>query len=263
MGMLKIAYQNVGGRNLNQHMWLEECRQREVDVIFVGEVYTPKEGLGTVNMMGYELVAEIKGGSRVVAYWKQGMGDKGRIIVDEEDAIGIHWKGRKIIGVYGKGKGKGIWYKTWVEKIVGYLKDSEGVLIGDWNAHHPRWSLTGKRDARGGALEEAIMEVGAEIFKTKGPTWERVVKGKQQQSRIDLVFAKGDQIVDRLRKHKLGSDHWGLIMEMKGPHEWAEIEKEVVDWDKVDETVGKGKKEEEKNNELVKFRRNHLKKIKL
>src|SRR6266576_661072 len=65
-------------------------------------------------------------------------------------------------------------------------------------------------------------------------------------------------------------------MEMKGPHEWEEIEKEVVDWDKVDETVGKGKKEEEKNNswywelkgeteydKLVEFRQNHLKKIKL
>ena len=40
-------------------------------------------------MMGYELVTEVKVGMRVVAYWRQGMGDVCEVIIDEVDAIGI------------------------------------------------------------------------------------------------------------------------------------------------------------------------------
>ena len=83
-----------GGGNKQQHAWLEECRQREVDIIFVGECYVPKYGLGTISMLGYELVTEVKVGMRAVAYWRQGMGDVCEVIMDEVDAIGIKLQGR-------------------------------------------------------------------------------------------------------------------------------------------------------------------------
>ena len=56
--VIKIAYQNVGKGNKAQHAWMENCRQKEVDIIFVGEVFIDKRRHGKINMMGYELVAE-------------------------------------------------------------------------------------------------------------------------------------------------------------------------------------------------------------
>ena len=41
-----------GGGNKQQHAWLEECRQEEVDIVFVGGGYTPKSRVGTINMLG-------------------------------------------------------------------------------------------------------------------------------------------------------------------------------------------------------------------
>ena len=79
------------GGNKQQHGWLEECRQREVDINFVGECYVPSSGLGTINMLGCELVTEVKVRMSVVACWRQGMGDDCIVIMDEVDAIGIEW----------------------------------------------------------------------------------------------------------------------------------------------------------------------------
>lgn len=117
---MKIGYQNVGGGNKQQHAWLEECWQREVDVIFIGECYIPKRGLGMMNMMGYELVTKVKAGTRVVVYSRQGMGDICEVIMDEVDAIGIKWQGRKIVGVYGRTKVEGgsRRYGEWVRKVA-------------------------------------------------------------------------------------------------------------------------------------------------
>ena len=47
--VIKVAYQNVGGANKAQGMWLEECQQRGMDVIFVGEVWIPKGRTATIN----------------------------------------------------------------------------------------------------------------------------------------------------------------------------------------------------------------------
>ena len=41
----------------------------------MGEVFIDKRRHGTINMTGYELVAELKVTSKVAAYWKIGMSD--------------------------------------------------------------------------------------------------------------------------------------------------------------------------------------------
>ena len=87
-----------------------------------------------------------------------------------------------------------------------------------------------------------MLEVGAEWRKTKRPTWERMVRGRHIKSRIDLVFYKGEEIVRKVRKVKLLSDHWGLLVDMEGDNEVEPVERVGVDWDRVDEMVGKGKK---------------------
>ena len=75
--------------------------------MFVGECYVLKRGLGTINMLGYELVSEVKAGIWVVAYWRHSMGEVCEVIIDEVAAIGIKWQGSKIVGVYGRRKVEG------------------------------------------------------------------------------------------------------------------------------------------------------------
>ena len=94
-----------------------------MDIIFVAECYVPKSGLGMINMMGYKLVTEVKVGMRIMAYWRQGTSDVCEVIIDEVDAIGIKWQGRKIVGVYGRRKvegGNGR-YEVWLKKVTSVL----------------------------------------------------------------------------------------------------------------------------------------------
>lgn len=98
-------------------------------------------------------------------------------------------------------------------------------------------------------MNEAILDVGAEWWKTKGPTWQRVVGGRFVKSRIDLIFFKGEEMIRKVKRVKLLSDYWGLLVELEGDNEVESTERVVVDWDRVDETVGKGKKKEEANED--------------
>ena len=86
---IKVKYQNVGEGNKGQHARLEFCKQKEMDIIFVGEVLVPRNGNGTINMAGYELPTGVKKGTKVAAYMKSGIGNQARIILEEEYPIGF------------------------------------------------------------------------------------------------------------------------------------------------------------------------------
>ena len=98
-------------------------------------------------------------------------------------------------------------YGKWVDRVFQLLRYQDGLAIGDWNAHHEEWSLIRKGNKRGRLLHEAAEEVGASWIRPDGPTWERKVGGKVKQSRIDLVFAKGVEVIGKIGKAKLASDH--------------------------------------------------------
>ena len=66
--VIKIVYQNMGKGNKAQHAWLENCRKKEVDIMFVGEVFIDNRRDETINMTGYKLVAELRVTSKVAAY---------------------------------------------------------------------------------------------------------------------------------------------------------------------------------------------------
>ena len=80
----------------------------------------------------------------------------------------------------------------------------------------------------------------------------------------------------KVKKVKLLSDHWGLLVDMEEDNEIEPVERVVVDWDRVNETVAKGKKQEEVNEDwywelkgetaygkLLEFRRNHRRTIQI
>ena len=68
------------------------------------------------------------------------------------------------MGVYGRRKveGESRRYGEWVKKMAGVLRRSDGILLGDWNAHHLKWSSNAKLDTGGVALDEAMLDAGAE-----------------------------------------------------------------------------------------------------
>ena len=45
---------------------------------------------------------------------------------------------------------------------------------------------------------------------------------KVKQSRIDLVFVKGVEVIGKIGKAKLASDHWGILVEVEGDPQLAE-----------------------------------------
>ena len=74
-----------------------------MNIILVGEVWIQKGKVTTINEIGYELVTEIRKSSRIAVYWKQGMGDTCKVIMDKDRAIGIKCEGKRLIRVYMKG----------------------------------------------------------------------------------------------------------------------------------------------------------------
>ena len=91
--------------------------------------------------------------------------------------------------------------------------------MGDWNAHHESWSLDGGTNTNGRVLQQAMEGVVAKWIGTRGPTWERRVDRELLQSRIDLVFIKGLKLKGKIKRLKLASDHWGLMVEVEGSSE--------------------------------------------
>ena len=69
------------------------------------------------------------------------------------------------------------------------------------------------------------------------------------KSRIDLIFYKGEEMIRKVSRVKLLSEHWGLLVELEGDNEVESTERVVVDWGGVDETIGKGKRKEEVNED--------------
>ena len=90
------------------------------------------------------------------------------------------------------------------------LRNKDGILIGDWNAHHPIWSEKGKENRKGRSLEEAINGIEARWKGMKGHLLERKVGQELRTSRIDLVFEKGQIIQGKIQSQKIGLDHWGI-----------------------------------------------------
>ena len=273
---IKVAYQNVGGGNKGQHAWLEYCKQKEMDIIFVGEVFVPRNGSGTINMAGYELATEVKKGTKVAAYWRSEIGNQARIILDQEDAIGFECGNARIVGVYGRGKSNTREYEQWAQRVVQKLRNKDGILIGDWNAHHPTWSEKGKEDGKGRSLEEAINGIGARWKRMKGHAWERKVGQELRTSRIDLVFEKGQIIQGKIQSRKIGSDHWGIWTTIKLGIETDEIKRQAIDWDGIEKTLQKDKKPEERDekwydtltgttayDKLLQFKERHMKEVRV
>ena len=115
------------------------------------------------------------------------------------------------------------------------------MLVGDWNAHHSLWSVDGSSSSRGRVLAEWVQEKGAELRFGQGYTFTRRRGGGVVQSRIDFAVLGGGALCGEISYEDGLSDHkWvgGRVRcEVEGP---LQVQREVIDWDMVEITVGDG-----------------------
>ena len=71
--------------------------------------------------------------------------------------------------------------ESWEDKIT------EGVMIGDWNAHDKEWD-TRRQDAKGRVLSEWTKGKGFQLQDSDDITFIREREGELITSMIDLVF---------------------------------------------------------------------------
>jgi len=102
--------------------------------------------------------------------------------------------------------------------------------VGDWNALNQAWNPLNKDDTRGKDMEEWIVEKGFEIEgEYDEPTWERIVNGRRQQSRIDLFISRGSKNWQKVKLDKFLSDHWAIIAEIDWNGKVEEVVREKID----------------------------------
>ena len=58
MGILKVAYMNVGRGCVAAHVFLESCGRKEVDICFVGECWVARDGNGTQSHPDYVMLVQ-------------------------------------------------------------------------------------------------------------------------------------------------------------------------------------------------------------
>ena len=55
------------------------------------------------------------------------------------------------------------------------------------------------------------------------------------------------EVKGKIKRLKLALDHCRLLVEMEGNSNWSKVERKVINCDRVDETLGVGKNEVEKD----------------
>jgi len=72
-------------------------------------------------------------------------------------------------------------------------------------------------------MVEKGFEIGGEY---DGPTWERIVNGQRQQSRIDLFVSRGPKNWQKVKSDKFLSDHWSILAEIDWNWKLEEVVRE-------------------------------------
>ena len=85
----------------------------------------------------------------------------------------------KVAGVYRKGDEGTQDIQAWITVTEQTAGIGRRLAIGDWNAHHPDWSLKTNRDNRGTQLQEGMTQLGLNV--AKECFWETFRRGEQQK----------------------------------------------------------------------------------
>jgi len=121
--------------------------------------------------------------------------------------------------------------------------------VGDWNAHNQAWDALNEDDMRGKDVKEWIVERGFKIGgEYEGPTGERIVNRRRQQSWIDLFISKGPKNWQKVKSDKFLSHHWAIIAEIDWNGKLEEVVREKIDWDILSRELNMLEEDEEKGD---------------
>jgi len=239
-----VAYQNVAGQCEGTYTFLEWCKKRRIDIVFVGEVWVDKKGTGTQSHPSYTLESKVEKRKRTMVYWRKKMDGAVKVIIEDKRLALVEVWGHKLGGIYVDRKLSGGKWTEWLESL-----NEADCLVGDWNAHNQAWDPLNENDTRGKDMEEWMVEKGFEIGgEYDGPTWERIVNGRRQQSRIDLFISKGPKNWQKVKSDKFLSDHWAIMAEIDWNGKLEEVVREKIDWDILRVELEMAKEDEEKGD---------------
>ena len=146
------------GVSTNTYPYLQRCFEKGVQIAFVKECWKNKEGTVTTMYPYYKVGSRITKESKIMIYWSNDVGEEIKVITENTNTIWIQIRHDRIVGVYGRCKSTVLEYIEWTHTIGNMVVDREGVVVGDWNAHHEQQSLIGKGDSQGRALKEQATE---------------------------------------------------------------------------------------------------------
>jgi len=239
-----VAYQNVAGQYEGTHTFLEWCKKRRIDIVFIGEAWVDKKGTGTQSHPSYTLGSKVEKGKRTMVYWRKKLDGTVKVIKEDKRLALVEVWGHKLGGIYADGKLSGGAWKAWLESL-----NEADCLVGDWNAHNQAWDPLNEDDTRGKDMEEWMVEKGFEIGgEYNGPTWERIVNGRKQQSRIDLFISRGPKNWQKVKSDKFLSDHWAIMAEIDWNGKLEEVVREKIDWDILGGELEMAEEDEEKGD---------------
>ena len=106
------------------------------------------------NNGGYSIVSKWGKGQRVVAYVAGEWDDRVELAYQEERMVVLKLGEKVIAGIYGDSKAGRKKYRKWLKEVRKQIGRREGVVIGDWNAHHKLWADRGDTLMQDGRGEE-------------------------------------------------------------------------------------------------------------
>ena len=102
MGILKVAYMDVGRGCVATHVFLECCARKEVGICFVGEYWVTLTGNGTQSHPDYVMLESASRGTKVVVFIRKDLVDGVRLVAATARAVVVEVGGSRVGGVYGK-----------------------------------------------------------------------------------------------------------------------------------------------------------------
>ena len=266
MGILRVAYMNVGRGCVVTHVFLECCARKEVGICFVGECWVAAAGNGTQLHPDYIMLGNASRGTKVVVFVRRDLVDMVRFVSATARAVVVEVGGCRVGGVYGKCGVSVHVMESWLGTLEGWIGGGDWVLLGDWNGHHHTWSLDGRSGPGGRVLAEWVQERGAKVHFGEGGTFERRRGREVVQSRIDFVVTSPDSGWTDEETDWLLSDHSSIGGSLVVDEVRKADRREVVDWDKLAATLADEDERwygdlmgETAYDKLLDLRRKHLK----
>ena len=153
MGEVRVAYMNVGQSCDATYEFLESCAQKDVGVAFVGECWVERKGgRGTQSHLDFVRLGSVSAAHRVACFVLRSLVGVCRLVECAHQFVCVEIGGVRVGGSYGRCGEQVHDMERWLEGIREVVGVGRWVLLGDWNAHHPAWSLDGRSGPSGRVL---------------------------------------------------------------------------------------------------------------